>query len=50
MNIENGYSILDCGCGSGLLTSEILRRKRKDAKLFGSDLTPEMIKRAKYRV
>ncbi len=49
LNVEKATSILDCGCGSGLLAIEMIRRKADGAKSCGSDLTESMLNRAKYR-
>jgi len=50
LKIETVSSILDCACGSGLLSTEILRRKNNQSELYVSDITPEMLIRAKFRV
>ena len=50
LNIEDCDSILDCGCGSGLLSTELIRRKKDTAKLCLSDITMQMLLRAKHRI
>ena len=43
-------SILDCACGSGIVSINILRRKSRNARLALSDFSPEMIARSRYRI
>ena len=50
LELENAGSILDCGCGSGLNSTELIRRKNSKAQLCLSDLSEGMLNRAKYRI
>jgi ubiquinone/menaquinone biosynthesis C-methylase UbiE len=46
INLQKGGSLLDIGCGWGLLLKE-LARKDPSLKLFGIDISPEMVRVAK---
>lgn len=45
---QDGEHILDAGCGTGLLLRQIAIRA-PEARLFGIDLSPEMVRRADFR-
>jgi len=46
ISLQKGSSLLDVGCGWGLLL-QTLSQKDKSLKLFGIDISPEMVKVAK---
>ncbi|OUZ11000.1 hypothetical protein BHE97_06095 [Aeromicrobium sp. PE09-221] len=45
--IEDGVSVLDAGCGTGLVGEEV--RRHRDVVLDGIDLSPGMLERARAR-
>ena len=47
VEIKDGYSVLDIGCGNGTLLSRFA--ENKSIKGFGTDLSPKMIENAKVR-
>ena len=46
ISLQKGSSLLDVGCGWGLLL-QTLSQKDKSLKLFGIDISPEMVRVAK---
>lgn len=49
LNPQAGSSILDIGCGTGILLDQLISLKR-DLKLFGIDISPEMINVSKEKL
>ena len=48
--IWNAHNILEVGCGTGKLIPIALNMKRRDAGYLGIDMSPMMIKLAKYNI
>ncbi|MEK7079450.1 MAG: methyltransferase domain-containing protein, partial [Patescibacteria group bacterium] len=48
LNPKPDSSLLDVGCGSGILIQKLLSLNR-DIKLFGLDITPKMVEVAKKK-
>ena len=49
LNIESAKNILECGCGSGITSIELLRRKSQESSLYLSDFSNKMLSLSKYR-
>lgn len=47
LRIENSNSILDAGCGPGLLIPEIIMRKQKECKLVSIDISKNILNSAR---
>ena len=46
LDIHDGYTMLDVGCGGGATLKRLLKRS-KDAKVYGIDISEESVKKAK---
>lgn len=49
IGIQKGESILDVGCGTGILTPYLLKEIEEEGWILSIDLAEEMIKRAKMK-
>jgi len=50
LRIETADSILEAGCGPGMLIPEIIQRKRNESKYLSIDISQEMIDYVRRRV
>ena len=46
LDIHDGYTMLDVGCGGGATLKRLLKRS-KDSKVYGIDISEESVKKAK---
>jgi ubiquinone/menaquinone biosynthesis C-methylase UbiE len=47
ITLPKGGSLLDIGCGSGIILSRVLRKYGPNVELYGIDPSPEMVRKTK---
>jgi SAM-dependent methyltransferase len=50
LNLRRGDIVVDVACGTGLNFQPIIERIGREGRLFGIDLSPDMLERARERV